>query len=347
MQRSALKRARGYMPPPLPVRLLACALAATMHNCAGVDVQRAGDERQLGDAFRLIEAQARELRELGALVRAQRPPGLFVVTDFGADPSGQRDSTHAIQQAFYNATSAMARDGVFGQGNVFEPEVRFPAGHYKVSDTINLSNVKPSDLGRKDCGPLGNDTTWCYFALLRIAGEGIATVEQLNSDCDVFAGAVVERLSVSFMSFRGGKNQLHVGNNNTDQGFINIQDCTFAHASGAAIRIVGPGCQGCPAGVDNCPVDPHCPATILPQAGSYSSQVIVKDCMFSENYQTLIVWSDWGVFSDSWISSSCDMTDAAIIENHDKLFISNILGVPCNTRYEIHPSHYFAMLPFR
>jgi hypothetical protein len=124
------------------------------------------------------------------------------------------------------------------------------------------------------------------------------------------------------MSFRGGKNQLHVGNNNTDQGFIKIQDCSFAHSSGAAIRIVGPGCQGCPAGVDNCPIDPHCPAVTLPQTGSYSSQVIVKDCMFSDNYQTLVVWSDWGVFSDSWITSSCDMTDAAIIENHDKLFIS-------------------------
>ena len=44
-----------------------------------------------------------------------------------------------------------------------------------------------------------------------------------------------------------------------------------------------------------------------------------------------MVWSDWAVFSDSWISTSCDLRDAAVIENHDKLFISNILGVPCNT----------------
>lgn len=31
-------------------------------------------------------------------------------------------------------------------------QVRFPAGHYKISETINLSNVKPTDLGKKDCG---------------------------------------------------------------------------------------------------------------------------------------------------------------------------------------------------
>ena len=228
-------------------------------------------------------------------------------------------------------------------------------------------------------GALGNSTTWCYFALLRVTGEGVATVEQLDKDKDVFAGAVVERLTFSFMSLcvqaapvqylnnvipesncsmsnvvigkavaltlcrRGGRNQLFVGNNNTDQGFIKVTDCTFAYASGAAIKIVGPSCQGCPAGVDNCPSDPHCPPNPHPQTGSYSSQVIIKDCVFSRNYQVLIVWSDeppesgttcnyavlfnllydrptlsrsdWAVFKDSWISSSCDLTDGAIIEN--------------------------------
>jgi hypothetical protein len=292
--------------------------------------------RTLDDAFRLIEAQAAELAALRAQQHqppaAARRPGLFVVTDFGADPSGRLDSTLAIQRAFWNATEAMARGGTFERGDVFEPEVLFPSGHYTVSDTINLSNVRPEDLGRKDCGALGNDTTWCYFALLRVTGEGIATVEQLDPERDVFAGAIIERLSFSFMSLRGGLHQLHVGNNNTDQGFIRVQDCTFANASGAAIRVVGPSCQGCPAGVDDCPVDPHCPPSVLPQIGSYSSQVIVKDCMFTHNYQTLVVWSDWAVFSDSWISTNCDLSDAAVIENHDKLFISNILGVPCNKR---------------
>jgi hypothetical protein len=301
----------------------------------------------LADAFILIQEQGRQIAELQARQQhaiitgdstppsppAPAPAGLFVVTDFGADPSGQRDSTQAIQQAFYNATAQMAAHGGphgFGTGIVFEPEVRFPSGHYKITDTINLSNVKPSDLGRKDCGPLGNDTTWCLFALLRITGEGLATVEQLDMTRDVFSGAVVARLTFTFMNLRGGRNQLFVGNNNTDQGFIKVSDCTFEHAAGAAIKIVGPSCQGCPPGVDDCPKDTSCPPDPLPQTGSYSSQVIVADCVFSRNYQTLIVWSDWGVFRDSWISTSCDLTNGAVIENHDKLFISNILGVPCN-----------------
>ena len=290
---------------------------------------------RLDDAFALIEEQGRQIEELKAqllLLSAAAPPspapagaavvfappssapapGLFVVTAFGADPTGQRDSTRAIQQTFYAATAQMARDGHFSAGIAFEPEVRFPSGHYKISDTINLSNVKPSDLGQKDCGRLGNSTTWCYFALLRVTGEGIATVEQLDATKDVFAGAIVERLTFSFMSLVGGRNGLLVGNNNTDQGYIKINDCTFAHAAGAAIKIIGPSCQGCALGVDDCTPDTTCPPGPHPQTGSYSSQVIVTDCVFSRNYQTLIVWSDWGVFRDSWISTSCDLTDGTI-----------------------------------
>ena len=51
----------------------------------------------------------------------------------------------------------------------------------------------------------------------------------------------------------------------------------------------------------SCP-EPTCPEP-LPQVGSYSSQVIVRDCVFHENDQALVVWSDWGSFSDSWIST--------------------------------------------
>ena len=171
------------------------------------------DDRTLDDAFRLIEAQGRQIAQLQAQLSSVAPPpapGLFVVTDFGADPTGNRDSTQAIQQAFWNATTQMARDGVFEFGSDFEPEVRFPAGHYKVSDTINLSNVKPSDLKAKDCGNVAGSTTWCYFALLRVTGEGKATVEQTRLERDVFAGSIVERLTFEFMSLKGGRHQLHV-----------------------------------------------------------------------------------------------------------------------------------------
>ena len=93
------------------------------------------------------------------------------------------------------------------------------------------------------------------------------------------------------MNLVGGRHQLNVGNNNTNEGFIKITDCLFSMSSGAAIHIVGPSCP-----------EPTCPEP-LPQVGSYSSQVIVRDCVFHENDQALVVWSDWGSFSDSWIST--------------------------------------------
>ena len=101
------------------------------------------------------------------------------------------------------------------------------------------------------------------------------------------------------------------GNNNTDEGFIKVNDCTFAYSQGTAIRIVGPGCKGCPFGVDDCK-DTTCPANPHPNVGSYSTQVIVKDCVFKHNDQALVVWSDWGVLSNSWITTSCNMTDKAV-----------------------------------
>ena len=41
------------------------------------------------------------------------------------------------------------------------------------------------------------------------------------------------------MNLVGGRHQLNVGNNNTNEGFIKITDCLFSMSSGAAIQIVG------------------------------------------------------------------------------------------------------------
>lgn len=94
-----------------------------------------------------------------------------------------------------------------------------------------------------------------------------------------------------------------------------MNDCEFADSSGAAIRIVGPSCAGCPFGVDDCPGN-TCPLDPHPQVGSYSSQVVVKDCIFKGSNQALVVWSDGASFSNSWISTACNMTDKAVVENH-------------------------------
>jgi hypothetical protein len=246
--------------------------------------------------------------------------GLLDVVAFGADPSGSRDSSASIQDAF-DAAALHASQGT-KLGRVWQHEVRFPSGDYKISDTIIIRSVSPNVTHGICAGghagrPL-NDTTWCMISALRVTGVGMATVEQTSPGRDVFAGAAVYRLEFQYMNLVGGRHQLNVGNNNTNEGFIKISDCLFSMSSGAAIHIVGPSCP-----------DPTCPEP-LPQVGSYSSQVIVRDCVFHENDQALVVWSDWGSFSDSWISTSPNMWNKSVVENHDKLFVSNILGVPTN-----------------
>lgn len=252
-----------------------------------------------------------------------RPPpanNLYVVTTYGADPTGHNDSTAGIQDAFDAATLGMTQGWALKNSRIYEPEIRFPSGHYRITDTINISAVprrRPPWNG--GCGGRGNDTTWCMLAALRVAGEGVASVEQLSNDKDIFAGATTDKLSFTFMNLAGGRHQLHIGNNNTDQGFIKISDCTFAFATGTAIRIIGPSCP-----------DPSCPADPHPHVGSFSSQVIIRDCQFKKNIQALVIWSDWGSITDCWITTSSNMSNLAVIENHDKLMVANILGVPQN-----------------
>ena len=60
---------------------------------------------------------------------------------------------------------------------------------------------------------------------------------------DVLFGAEVREWRVSGLTFVGGKNQLHIGNNNTDKSQIVIQGCSFFGAYGAAIRLLEPSAQ--------------------------------------------------------------------------------------------------------
>ena len=126
------------------------------------------------------------------------PPqhGMLDVVAFGADPSGSRDSTASIQAAF-DAAALHASQGT-KVGRVWQHEVRFPSGDYKISETIVIRSVSPNVTHGICAGghagrPL-NDTTWCMISALRVTGVGMATVEQTSPGRDVFAGAAVYRL---------------------------------------------------------------------------------------------------------------------------------------------------------
>ena len=88
-----------------------------------------------------------------------------------------------------------------------------------------------------------------------------------------------------------------------------IRDCIFQLSSGSAIRVQGPDWQAVPL-----------------QQGAFSTQVVVRDCVFIRCDQAITNWADWTSVTDSWITTSENMTDKAVFENHDRLFLTNILG---------------------
>ena len=292
--------------------------------------RRAGLLKAAGKRIYYMAMQAallilRVLMALALLGRAQpllqqpRPPqppqqaatavgGSFDVTSFGADPLGQKDSTAAINAALAAASSAaedhpdVAGPGLPGRVAF---EVIFPTGTYMVNGTLNLSAS-----GVKTIGSGGGMAP-------HLRGVGMPSITQLCATCDIFFGDQVYRAEISHLWLRGGRHQLHLGNNNTDQGSILIHDCEFDSATGAGIHIMGPSCP-----------EPSCPAPNF--LGSYSTQVVIRDCKFHHCDQALINWADWTTMEQCWISSSYTMQDKAVIENHDKLFLRDILGVPCN-----------------
>ena len=98
---------------------------------------------------------------------------------------------------------------------------------------------------------------------------------------------------------------------------IVIRGCTFTQSSGVAIKNIGPSCMAAA-----CPVPRF--------VGSFSTQLVVRECVFEYCDQVLVTWSDWGVFEDSWITTSPTMFNKSVIENHGRLHVDNILGVPQN-----------------
>ena len=220
--------------------------------------------------------------------------GVFDVTSFGADPHGARDSTAAINAAL--SAAALAAE----HRETLANEVVFPAGTYTISGQLNIT----SSLSSPGVAP-------------RVRGVGMPIITQKDPTSDIFWGDRLWRVEISHLWLTGGRHQLHLGNNNTDQGNIFIHDMQFYEAAGAAIHTIGPSCM-----------EADCPQPAF--QGSFSTQLVVRDCKFHHCDQALINWCDWSTFETSWISTSCTMEDKAAIENHDKIFLRDIVGVPCN-----------------
>lgn len=251
----------------------------------------------------------------------------FNVREYGAVGDGIADDTAAIQRCLDAATNATLSIVRYHDGRLDDPtvvlsraEVYVPRGHYLLTRPLVLHtfNKHPNE----------------YYMPPNLRGEARAILRQNDSQADILFGAEVVRWRVSGLQFVGGRNQIHVGNNNTDKGQILISDCSFDYASSAAIRLLEPSRELQPDHVGK-PAHRRGPPTHALEnfGGSFSTHVAIRESVFVECVQVLINWADWTTMDNVWITTAPSMpNDTAVIENHDRLWLTNVLGVPREVR---------------
>jgi hypothetical protein len=209
---------------------------------------------------------------------------------------GADSSGHSDSTA---AIQAAVHDAMDHASNHAQSEVLFPSGTYKISATVNITALNHTQSSG-----------------VTLRGIGVAVIQMENDkceDCDIFYGDGLWRFEISHLWMQNGKDHLNIGNHNINQGFFLIHDCSFWNASGVAINTMNANQTGA-------------------MGGSASTQVVVRDCKFNECNQVFVNNCDWSTMEQCWIEASCSTGARGVIENHDKLFLRDILGVPCNKK---------------
>jgi len=138
--------------------------------------------------------------------------GMLNVKDFGAKGDGKTDDTKAIQAAFDAAWNNRIdmKCGPYFTGNATD-EVVFPAGHYVISDTLQVNNVN-------------------------VRGEGKAYIHQKNREKDIFYYKFALWVDVDNLNFVGGQAQISFWNNNAESGRMLVTRCTFFNAQRVSVE---------------------------------------------------------------------------------------------------------------
>ena len=141
------------------------------------------------------------------------------VRQFGAKGDGIADDTAAIQKAFNSAFQQRKSIRVNtmkgwygGSGEAAYPMVVFPAGTYKVSNTL---------VGSRE---------------MYLKGVGNAIIKQTDAKKDIYYQHGAYRSTIENMVFDGGKIQVHIWTANMDGAKVIIADCRFENAGSEAIR---------------------------------------------------------------------------------------------------------------
>ena len=217
-----------------------------------------------------------------ALAVFAQPVGAQInVRDYGAKGDNVTDDTAAIRAAVAAAQRAytLTKSSVpGGHGGIpSRPEIVFPSGRYLITEAI-------------------------YIAGGVVRGKGEALLIQKHPDKDLITSQNAWRMTISGLTFVGGRNQLQLSNANDDGGFIQISECRFYGAAAVAV-VMG--------------------------KGSNSTQLKIRDCVFVEPEQALVSYTDETNVTDCWITSSRKMKNKAVIENRGgRMVLEKILGVP-------------------
>ncbi len=224
------------------------------------------------------------------------------VRDFGARGDGSTDDTAAIQAAlneatrfetFFGAGIAMDMDWGGHGGHGGYAEVRFPAGIYKVSDTLVFDKRK-----------------------IMLTGEAGSVIEQADHTKDIFYFDRIFRATVRNLTFRGGQRQLNFFTNNNDMTMLDVWNCRFENSGSFAVSVENWA-------IDGTILAPYLIAweggkpVLMPQDMSTtqwwwnSSQLLIRQCAFVDCREALEAGCDLTLVADSSVEMGENAADAA------------------------------------
>lgn len=212
-------------------------LIATYDNIVGINDDSAvlaalanTSDNTLGDAligFKQSQPSGFLTNAVARTVNAKLQE-IVSVLDFGADPTGDTDSTIAIQRAI-NALPTLSYGlnglvpGQFGFATL--PALYFPKGLYKINNQIT------------------------FGAYTKIVSDAGAVIYQTDNTKNIFYSDSIYQNQIVGLTFIGGLNHIYAQNGPTgvtgqEGANVEITNCTFMLAQAYAIQIKASGAGG-------------------------------------------------------------------------------------------------------
>ncbi len=221
----------------------------------------------------------------------------FSVKDYGAVGDGKTDDTDAVQRCI--TTAEQKKYPYYKAESAFQ-EVIFPAGNYLISRPVVIAADSKT-------------------MSLSIRGEGKVTVTQKNSDKDIFYIHYGFHQTIENITFAGGKIQIKFFSRNINRAQLLVRNCRFIDASSYAIddslkgvhhsRIIDPYVIEWK---NSLPYATEVNVDALPDVFFTSTILHIDACEFINCMKVARACSDWGIISNSKITTNPAMKGAAI-----------------------------------